>query len=60
MGTHKGQLIVTRREGESLIIGGTVKVVVNRIMGGKVELITIAPREISVNREEVELRKRGA
>lgn len=46
-------LILTRRLGEKLIIGGNVTVSVVGIKGGQIRIGIDAPREVSVNREEV-------
>lgn len=47
-------LILARRKGEKIIIAGNIVVEVLEIDGFKVRLGIDAPREISVNREEVE------
>ena len=46
-------LILTRRAGESLIIGDYVKVTVLNIKGSQIRLGIEAPQDISVHREEV-------
>ena len=46
-------LILTRRIGESVLIGDQVKVKVLSVRGNQVRLGIDAPREIRVNRDEV-------
>ena len=46
-------LILTRKVGESIVLGDTVKVKVISIEGGQVKLGFDAPNEISIFREEV-------
>jgi carbon storage regulator len=49
-------LILTRRVGESLMIGDDVSVTVLRVKGGQVRLGVAAPSTVSVRREEVSQR----
>ena len=49
-------LILSRRIGESLIIGGKITVTVLETRGNQVRLGIEAPDDISVHREEVYLR----
>jgi len=53
-------LILTRRHGESLNIGDTVKVTVLGVRGSEVRIGIDAPRVISVHRAEVYERIRSA
>jgi carbon storage regulator len=49
-------LILTRRVGERLVIGGNVTVIVLGLKGNQVRIGVEAPTEVSVHREEVYLR----
>jgi carbon storage regulator len=46
-------LILTRRVGETLIIGDNVKVTVLGVRGHQVRIGVDAPKEVSVHREEI-------
>ena len=46
-------LVLSRKTGESIIIGGTVEVTVTEIRGDRVRLGFKAPAEVSIHREEV-------
>jgi carbon storage regulator len=46
-------LVLSRRAGEAIVIGGGIVVEVVEIRGGRVRLSIHAPREVSVDREEV-------
>ena len=46
-------LVLTRREGETLLIGADVRVTVVRMKDTQVQLGIEAPREIVVLREEI-------
>lgn len=49
-------LILTRRVGETLIIGDDVNVTVLGVKGNQVRLGINAPKDLSVHREEIYLR----
>ena len=50
-------LILTRRVGETLIINGNIKVTVLGINGQQARIGVDAPKEITVDREEIHERK---
>ena len=52
-------LILTRRVGEKIMIGDDVSVLVMSIDGSQVRLGIDAPKEVSVDREEVRQNKEG-
>ncbi len=47
-------LILSRRLGESIIIGDEIKVTISEINGSQVKLGIDAPRDIIVHREEIQ------
>lgn len=49
-------LILTRRVGETLVIGDNVTVTVLGVKGNQVRIGVDAPRDVSVHREEIYLR----
>lgn len=49
-------LILTRRIGETVIIGGEVDVTVLGVKGNQVRLGVKAPRDVAVHREEIQQR----
>lgn len=52
-------LILTRRVGETLMIGGErIKVTVMGINGSQVRIGVTAPRDVTVDREEIHERKK--
>lgn len=46
-------LALTRKKGDSIIIGDNIEVVILGIQGEQVKLGIVAPREISVHRKEI-------
>lgn len=46
-------LILSRTEGETIVIGNDIKVTVTEVSGGKVRLRVEAPLSVTVNRQEV-------
>ena len=46
-------LILTRREGESIMIGDSIEVCITRIENDSVKIGIVAPRELPVFRDEV-------
>lgn len=50
-------LILTRRPNERIMIGNDITVVVVGVKGNQVQLGVDAPQEMSVDREEIYLRK---
>lgn len=49
-------LVLRRKVGESIIINHNVRVTVHQIIGNTIRLAIDAPKDVSVNREELELR----
>lgn len=46
-------LVLTRRPGESIVVGSNIVVTVIEIKGGQVRIGIDAPREVDVYREEI-------
>ena len=46
-------LVLTRREGEEIVIAGNIRVTVVSLEGGKVRLGVSAPASVPVHRKEV-------
>ncbi len=53
-------LIVTRKEGEVVVVNDTIEVVLVSIEGGQVRLGFNAPRDVRIHRKEVYDRIRSA
>jgi carbon storage regulator len=50
-------LVLTRKVKEAIVIAGLVRVVVAEVQGEKVRLGVEAPRNVTVDREEIHLRR---
>lgn len=48
-----GSLVLSRREGQSILIGDHIRVVIAKVSGDQVRLAVQAPRELAIDREEV-------
>lgn len=46
-------LVLSRKIGESIVIGGGITVTVNKVKGNIVQLGIDAPREVSIRRSEL-------
>jgi len=46
-------LILTRRRGESIVIGGDIEVTLLQVQGDQVRLGITAPKDVAVHRKEV-------
>ena len=46
-------LVLTRKLGESIVIGDNIKVTITDIKNGQIKLGITAPKDVTVNREEV-------
>lgn len=53
-------LVLTRRVGEEIVIGGDIRVTVTAIHGGKVRLGVTAPHVVRVDRHEVHIRRQSS
>jgi carbon storage regulator len=50
-------LVLTRRTGEEVVIGGNIRIKVTQVSGQRVSLGISAPRDIRVDRAEVDERR---
>jgi carbon storage regulator len=50
-------LVLSRKVGEEIVIGGNIRVRIVKIDGNKVRIGVIAPDDISVDRQEIHDRK---
>jgi len=46
-------LVLTRRENESLVIGGDIKLTILAVKGGQVRVGIDAPKDVSIHRQEL-------
>jgi len=53
-------LVLSRRIGEAIIINSDIKIIVKDIQGLQVRLAIEAPKDISVDREEIHLSKKNS
>lgn len=53
-----GMLVLSRRAGETLVIGDDIRITILTISGNQVRIGISAPKEIAVDREEVHERKK--
>lgn len=52
MTTDTGRLSLTRRAGESVLIGSDIRIEVAKITQGHVQLVIVAPKSIKILRNE--------
>ena len=52
-------LILSRREGEKIMIGDDIEVILIEIRGSQIKIGVKAPPNITIDREEIYLRKRA-
>ena len=53
---YMGKLVLTRRIGETIVINGNIRVTIRSISGHQVKVGIDAPREVSINRQEIQER----
>lgn len=57
---EKGAVVLTRKIGEKILIGGGIMIEVKEIRRNQVRILVVAPRETSIMRSEiVEQQQRG-
>ncbi len=52
-------LVLSRRHGEEIIIGGNIHVMVVSVQGDRVRLGISAPRSVSIDRQEIHERRKA-
>ena len=50
-------LVLTRRTGEEVVIGGNIRIIVTEVSGRRVRLGITAPKDVRVDRAEVDARR---
>lgn len=53
---ERSMLILTRRVGESLVIGDDINIIILGVKGNQVRLGIEAPEDVSIHREEIYLK----
>jgi len=53
-------LVLSRRVGEEIVIGGTIRVTVLAVHGDRVRLGILAPKDVVVDREEVHAKRQNS
>lgn len=46
-------LVITRRQGEAVVIGRDIEIIVSEVSGDKIKLCIDAPREVAIMRKEL-------
>ncbi len=46
-------LVITRRQGEAVVIGKDIEIIVSEVSGEKIKLCIDAPREVTIMRKEL-------
>jgi carbon storage regulator len=47
-------LVLTRKEGEAIVIGGEVKIIVSKVAGNRVSISIEAPKDVKILRAELD------
>jgi carbon storage regulator len=50
-------LVLSRKIGEEIVIGNTIRITVVEIRGGKVRIGIVAPKDVLVDRQEIRDRR---
>ncbi len=54
---ESNMLVLTRRSGEEIVVGGNVRITVVAVKGDRVRIGVAAPRNVSVDRKEIHDRR---